>query len=222
MQNKRVVGLLAALLVAGCAIHDGRPPVSTMDVGGQVKLKSASHWQIVAADVSSQIARAFKQDNLTPRQVWVPDGSSKSRFAAVFASQLRSSLVQSGLVVADSPKTAYEVEVKTEAVWHGKSRHAYRPGTYTALATGVMVLRDAIINGSDPVGAVIGVAAAYDVAKTIDEFSGRPFTELVLTTAIRHNGNYVLHRTDVYYVDEVDVALFETGARDFAVVGTKQ
>lgn len=221
MRNTAILGLLPALFLSGCAIHDGRPAVSTLDVPSQTKLKSASHWQVVATDVATQIDASLKQNNQAGTPIWVPAGNPGSAFSKVFASQLQSSLMQRGLSVVDQQGGALEVSVTTEAVWHGADRHVYRPGTYTALTAGVLVLRDAVLHHANPVGPIMGAAVALDVARTVEEFSGRPFTEIVLTTSVKKGSAFVMHRTDVYYVDEVDAALFDIRQREFKVVGQK-
>lgn len=221
MRNTAILGLLPALFLSGCVIHDGRPTVSTLDVPAQTKLKSASHWQVVATDVATQIDASFKESNLEATPLWVPASNPGSTFSNVFSSQLQSSLMKRGLSVVDQKAGALEVSVKTEAVWHGVDRDAYRPGTYTALAAGVLVIRDAVLRHANPVGPIMGLALAVDAAKTIEEFSGRPFTEIVLTTSVKKDGAFIMHRTDVYYVDGVDAGLFDTRHREFKIVGQK-
>lgn len=212
---------IATIATGGCTIFDGRPAVATLEPPAQVKLKSAAHWQIVANDIGSQINANITSKNLGNQAIRVPVDSTSSKFAKVFASQLQSSLLQSGMKVVDGKENALEVSVTTEEVWHGPYRHVYRPGSITALTGGVLVLRDAFLNSATPINAVIGAAIGLDAAKTIEEFSGRPFTEIVLTTSVKQGNTFVMHRTDVYYVDEVDVSLFDSGQRQFRIVGVK-
>jgi hypothetical protein len=221
MRKTVIPGLLSVLLVSGCAIHDARPLVSDPEVPAQYKLKSAAHWQVVAADVASQVDAGLKQGNFARVPLQVSDGKPGSKFSTVFASQLRSRLVQQGLTVVESSPAAIDVSVAVEQVRHGKPRRAYRPGILTALTAGVLVVRDAVLHESSVNVTGMAFAMALDASQSLQEFLERPSTEVVLTTALKHNGIYVMHRTDVYYVDEVDAGLFDGGQRQFNVVGMK-
>ena len=55
-----------------------------------------------------------------------------------------------------------------------------------------------------------GLAAAIGADYIASESSGGPTaTELVLTTTITSGGRYLVRKTDVYYVEEVDAPLMQ-------------
>jgi len=213
---------------SGCAIYDGRPAVKTVEVEDQAKLKSASHWRVMADDVATHIDLSVRAANVLDPMVVVAEQPG-SQFSKVFASQLRAGLLQRRLPVAD--RAALEVSFVVENVRHATFSHRYRPGSITALTGGVLVVRDAVLYGSNPVLATMGVAIALDAIATQNEISNRPLTEVVLSTSVRRGGTYVAQRTDVYYIDEADARLFAEPApppppapdtsRQFRVVGAR-
>ena len=210
----RTLYILALLAVStGCAIHDGRPPVANYNPEAQHKLKSVTHWQIVADDIASQIEPVAKAGN---QSVFVPTSSATS-FSKVFSSQLRSSLLKKGVKVPSAAESgALVINVNVDEVRH-VTLNRYKPGTLTALAAGVLVLREA----TDTIRSTIGAGAALLVAKDAYKFTEldkRPSTEIVITTTAEKNTQYAIHRTDAYYIDSVDSSLFTDTGHQFPVV----
>lgn len=213
--KKSIQGLIMfSLLAGGCAIQDGRPPVATFSVEPEYKLKSATHWQVVANDIANHIERVSAGND---NRVFVPANSS-TVFGRVFSSQLRSSLISKGVAVSSVPDGAIRVSVAAEEVQH-VSIARYAPGTLTALGAGVLVLGDAADGRHNVTGALGAVLVAADVAASLIEMQKRPTTEIVLTTSMERDGRFLLHRSDTYYVDEVDTSLFTVTGKQFAIVG---
>ncbi|MFN5080017.1 MAG: hypothetical protein ACK5EV_04750 [Burkholderiales bacterium] len=207
-----------AALASGCALNDGRPMSSTMEIAPVPKLKSSTHWQVVANDVANNLITTARDQQ---KPLWITD-VPKTKFGAVFSSQLLSNLVSSGVVVSRSSPEALQISFSTEEVQHLSPWH-YKPGTLTVLSTNVAVIRGALLGTilrNTPSGAIIGLGVGNDIALTLNEMSERPSTEIVLTTKIERNGQLLMHRTDSYYIDGVDSSLFSapTG-KNFKVVG---
>lgn len=210
--------LFSVAALTGCASYfDGRPRAGVIAVSEQAKLQSASHWQIVADDIASQISKTLKSRNLPATPLWVPPAAQQSKFSSVFASQLRSGLLRQGVSVSDGKESALEVSITVEDVRHGVQRR-YAPGTLTALTAGILVLRDAVLGDINPGGAIAAIGIGSDIALSVREAQKIPNTEIVLTTAIKKDGLFIVHKTDVYYVDDVDSGLFTPG-KEFKVVG---
>jgi hypothetical protein len=199
-------------LLTGCAIHDGKPKVATFEVTEQNKLKSASHWRVVAEDVAAQISKK------APAQpVYVPAGV-ETTFSKVFASQLKSSLLAKGYALSSTRAGALEISVAVEEVQH-VTVSRYTPGTLSKLAAGVLVLREFTDTSRQAAGAVAGLLIAEDAVRSIQEMGKRPSTEIVLTSVATKNGAVLSHNTDVYYLDSVDSSLFSVTGRQFKVLG---
>lgn len=211
--------LLIAAALAGCALNDGRPSVSGFDTPGQGKLKSAAHWQVVANDVAAQVAASVKAANLAAPLVVAP-AAPAGTFSRVFSSQLRSALLAQGAAVGEPRPGTLEITVAVDEVRHNVQPERYRPGLLTMLTAGVLVLRQAFVfdrlSGNEALG-VLGVGV--DAVRSAEEIARRPATEIVLTTALRLDGRFLMHRSDVYYIDDADASLYTPPAREFRLVG---
>ena len=233
------MGATIGLGIVGCTSYDGRPMVSTYSPPPEHKLKSITHWDIIANDVATQI-----QDTLQPPQppesvdkpvnsqppkpishqaVYISSPSSTD-FDKVFSSQLKSSLLAKGFDVRTSPKDALVINFKVNSVYHVPTKRSsdYVPGTLTALAGGVLVIRDAALYNPTTSGLVattLGIAGAVDLYALWVEMNKRPNTEIALTTSAEVGDKYIIHRTDSYYIDTVDTGLFTVSkSKDFDVV----
>ncbi len=212
--NINVIVLFGFLiLTTGCAIHDGRPPVARYTPEAQHKLKSVTHWQIVADDIASQIEPVAKAGN---QSVFVPTTPATS-FSKVFSSQLRSSLLKKGVRVSSAESGALVINVNVDEVRH-VTLDRYKPGTLTALAAGVLVLREATDSLRSTIGAGAALLVAADAYRTFTELDKRPSTEIVITTTAEKNAQFAIHKTDAYYIDSVDSSLFTETGRQFPVV----
>ena len=225
-----ICSVLALCILSGCISYDGRPTVATLQSAPQIKLKSAAHWKVVSQDVAEQVAATLKSQALDGTPVYVPS-SSDTAFGKVFSSELRSSLLAKRVPVSSSNKSTLQLDIHVDEVQH-LVRRQYRPGSLTALAAGVAVLSRGFLAGGglrtarnaarDETAAIATVLVGADVIGAINESNSRPTTEIVLTTSITRDGRFVMHNTDVYYVDEVDTGLFDSGARVFAVDGSNR
>lgn len=209
----RTVGAALALtaMVVGCATPYSEVPLATnFPTTKQPKVQAAAHWNTIAGDVASQISSKLAER----RPLHVAQPATKTAFDRAFANQLTSALVAGGHTVLKSPGGALTVEVDTQVVSFSPDRPQYRHvGTATALTTGVWALRNVSI---DTVGRVLGagvaVAAGFDTYTWFQsEFASgeTPKTEIIVTTSVSDNNQYVSRSTSVYYVADSDKALYE-------------
>lgn len=205
----RVVASLcaAAVVLSGCAAHDGRPAQAYFDVPPEYKLKSARHWRVVANDIAVNIQKVVKAPDV---QVYVSVPPEPATiFSRVFASQLKSSLFDNAIAITPFEAGSHSVTVTVDTVRH-VTLPTYTPGSFSLLAAGVKVLRESQRVGgtiSQDLGQVV-IAGGTDAALTYRDEHRRPSLEVVLTTSIAHQGRYVFHSTDSYYLDGVDACLF--------------
>lgn len=143
---------ILSFLLIGCTTYDGRPMVATYNPPPEYKLKSITHWNIIANDVASQIESTLQPTDTSSS----PDQAKKSRqipslyilgsnatdFDKVFSSQLESSLLAKGFEVKSTPKDALTINFRVNAIRHMQQRNnvEYEPGTLTAIAAGVLVI----------------------------------------------------------------------------------
>ncbi|MDP2832629.1 MAG: hypothetical protein Q8Q28_04915 [Pseudomonadota bacterium] len=114
--------------------------------------------------------------------------------------------------------------METQVVRQASSRYAVAPGTFTLLTAGVWVLRNAIVDtwsGGTIAGVLLGTAIATDVlnAKDANPIGHPPtHTELIVTTSVTSKGQYVMRRSVVYYIEDIDGSLYRQ-AMEWKVVG---
>jgi hypothetical protein len=202
-------------LLSGCAVHEGRPPVKIFDVPAQGKLKSASHWAVVANDVALNIKNV---ETVQGRPIFfIMD--EKTQFEKIFSPQLQSGLVSQGVPVAVTATNALTLKVRIDSVRH-EIIETYRPGTMSSLAAGIQVAR-----GIETASQVLNIASALAIAEDIYRSNAdnrlRPRTEIAITVAVDDGAKLIFSRTDVYYIEDADERLFREPERPrtYRIVG---
>lgn len=212
---KTAISIFAvALLAAGCASEV--PIATTHPLTTQQKLKSASHWDIIAKDTAQQAMAGLAKANLAGVPVTVGTQQPNAPFQEGFRTFLITRLVEDGQPVM---QTGADVEVQFEAqvVHLPTNGSATIPGALTALATGIGVVRQAHKWGdATQAGAILGLAALADFGSGYS--TPVTMTEVIVTTSVLRAGKYIARKTDVYYLDDADGSLYEQ-MKTWKVVG---
>jgi hypothetical protein len=107
-------------------------------------------------------------------------------------------------------------------VRHGSNRYAHLPGSLTVLTAGVWVFRDLAWSSSGALPASLLMAGLADWGMGYLAGGATP-TELVVTTSILEDGRYVMRRSDIYYLEDTDLALFvDAKSRNFDVSASER
>lgn len=224
-----VLALATAISCTGCVTNTAlMPQAERYAVSTQKKPMAVQHWGVIAADVATQTKLVLDKNNfLNQRALYVAPGNSV--FEQSFSHYMISNLVARGIPVANSPQGAVEVKYEVQVVQHkagfNPADQSYVPGTATAGVAGLWILRDAVLHASRDawIAGTVGIAAAYDVYKLLEKdnhLTSPTNTELVITTSIADNGRYQMHKTDAYYIEQAEAALFEPNvfAKNWGVV----
>ncbi|TWI67471.1 hypothetical protein IP91_01584 [Pseudoduganella lurida] len=212
-----------ATLLAGCAVPYSPAPLATnFPTTRQDKLQAAAHWNAIADHVEQRIVADMKKHPQRP--FYVAEDREASPFKRALTTQLVTSLVKDGYVVARSPAGAWKVEIDIQAVTFTRNRPQYRySGAATAVVTGAWVLSDI-----DPVVGVVALAGAGDAYHWFhSQFApgATPQTELIVTLSVGDQFRYLARSTSAYYVADTDRALYGIREDDaplvkkFTVVG---
>lgn len=199
----RICGLLALmglLLLPACS----RVPVASNHVVSlQKKAKSAHHWDLLADDVAAQINQAINSNSISVKKRFaIAPPNSESSFNKAFNNFLINGLVNHGITVTNDKNDVSALSFEIQLIKHNSSRYTHIPGSFSLLANGLWVLR----NASDYAQFVVP-AMALDAALTL--YSGpQTHIELVVTSSIYENNHYVYRRSDIYYIEAEDVDLF--------------
>ena len=206
---------VAAALV-GCA--SPVPVAQNFDAVQQKVARTARHWDVVAGDVAAQTLNAISKDpRLMGRSVYVANARA-TVFNTAFREFVITNLVNEGAAVSvcktdeSSPGFAQDapeivVTYETQLVKHASRTPDYQPGRYTALALGVLVIRNIILGGDETTGTIAGIA--------LSEFgyghlARAPATEIVVTTTIAEHNKFVMRRSDIYYVPDEESSLYSS------------
>lgn len=185
------------------------PVAKNFEYTSQYKVRSAGHWDLVARDVASQ-TRAMLDgagvSGATPLHVVAP--GNPSAFDLGFRDFLITELVHDGANVRIDPASALAVSYSTQVVRHNSDRPHFIPGAFTMLAGGLAAAYGLRLQHIDTkIVAGLGLAVGLDYANSINS-GGPTHTELILTTTVTRDGQYVARKTDVYYLENVDTPLF--------------
>ncbi len=212
----RLLSLIAVFFavwpLAGCI----RIPQSTgYPYTRQPKMQAAHHWSVLASDVAHQINNDLIDRGYLLDPVYVkhtcglPDtcGSGGTfAFDEGFNDLLVSHLVQSGVPTrAALEEDALVVEYKVQVLYHAATRYQWpQPGVLTALTAGIVVFRHA----PDDIIALV-TAGAVDAARATSTINGH--YEVIITTSIQDDNEYVMHRSDIYYINDKDFWHYQKG-----------
>lgn len=207
--------LFAALLATGCASEVPRP--STFPLTSQHKLKSAHHWDVIAKDAAQQAATSLVKNNLANTPVVVSTPQPDAPFQTGFRNFLITHLVDLNQPVVQKGADV-EVQFETQIVRHPSNRVASIPGELTVLTAGIIVVRQAALNWGDDsrTAGALALAGLADWGK--GHVTGVTKTEVIVTTSVTRKGQFLMRKTDVYYVEDADGALYEQ-MKQWRVVG---
>ena len=199
----------AVATMVGCASRAPIPLAENFELTVQPKVRSAGHWELLSRDVVAQTLATLDKAGVAPgTQLHVALPANPSSFDLAFRDFLITKLVQSGAPVQQMPGQTLDVTYHTQLVRHNSERPHFIPGQFTMIAAGLMAaygLRHEHLDAQ--LLATLGLTAAADYGASVN--SGGPTnTEMILTTTVSRGGQYVVRKTDVYYLENADTPLF--------------
>lgn len=192
MRTLMTVLALVPVLV-GCS-QVPKPSAHVMSY--QKKMQAAQHWQVLAQDVASQVNQDYA--SIAGSGIYVEPQSGV--FGKAFTSLLKTELIQAGVPLSESAQNAvllaFDVQlVRHKAEWPDR-RDRTQPGLWTAVATGIRVARNVTENMIIPAGVALDLWAGT--------WTTLPEHEVLITTSLEKDGNCVMRRADLYYVNDRD------------------
>jgi len=186
------------LLLAGC--NSQIPLATTYKMTGQHKMQAAEHWDILASDVAARV-RAALDDRVELRllAIDVDTDQDQGPFHKVFKELLTSQLVQRGVQVPEREENQLELIYTVQVVKHGARFQRPPPGLLTLIGAGISVSRDitaSFIYGAAPAGLLSDVAVGH--------LTSHSAQEVVVTTRLVWKNRYVMHSSDIYYINDAE------------------
>jgi len=196
---------LGSLLAVGCSRI---PQPTSYSFSTQQKMQAAYHWEVLANDVANQINSELVSRGLLDTPVYVRHSCDRPAdcgeggtfaFDEGFNDLLTTQLVNFGVPTkVRKDKDGLVVEYKIQVVYHQANRYQWpQPGVLTALTTGIMVFR----NAPWEIAAIAGAAGA-DALWSTEVTNGH--YEVIITTSMANNNLYLMRKSDIYYINDVD------------------
>ena len=190
--------------LSGCAyMHSQVPKPATYPLTYQQKMQAAEHWDVLARDVAAQTALLLNtQDTNLFSGYGVYVEPQPGVFGKAFTNMLIGHLVSSGIRVVRKRESCPVLRFETQLIKHRTCRFERPPpGAFTALATGIFVLRHITWGTLTFLG--IPGAALLDVG--IGHPAALPHHEVLITTSLTDkNDRYLLCNTNLYYINDPD------------------
>lgn len=200
MALKKTIGAAAlagaVLALTGCASEAPVPYGANYAQPTQMKVRAAGHWDLMANDVVADTLGTLQRNGLSPKTpLYVALPHNPSAFDTVFHALVVTKLVQNGASVYNTPGQQLEVSYDAQVVHH----NLQHVGGYDPQAP-----YGADGRGYNGFGATIGDADYQPITA-----AGAPaYSEVLLTTTVLRQGQYVARKSNVYYVDNAAVGQF--------------
>jgi hypothetical protein len=189
------------------------PVAETYPATGQKKMQAAHHWDVLANDVAGRVEDVLdERDDLSGVPLDV-EPAGEGVFHEVFAELLKSRLVSRGLPVAARPEGAMALASEVRLVRHNSRFQRPPPGLLTAVGTGIAVARDVT---AEWLYAAAGLGLLADVG--VGYLTTASDVEVVISSSLVHRNRYVMHTSDVYYINEPDADQYRQADIDEDVV----
>ncbi|MDH2433294.1 hypothetical protein QCD60_12010 [Pokkaliibacter sp. MBI-7] len=196
---------LMMLALGGCQqwseqnLKTAVPRADTYPYSTQQKMETAHHWDVLAKDMAERIAQSLPDHQVA---IYVEPPATATTFSTAFHSLLQSQMVKQGLHVTLEPGLgAVHTRYTAQLIQH-KDLDGARPvpGTYTVLATGLAVMRNAVKNSwenSYLALPLVGLGADYGAGRTVSNEG----MEVLITTEVVYGSNLLMSESNMYYIN---------------------
>lgn len=206
--HKKIVSSIVLLLIVYLVVSCSQVPFpTTYRLNTQKKMQAAHHWDVLAADVAEQVKIFIdRNEHLKdiPTYVSSPDTTP---FGNIFHDLLISHLITKGIVVSRINKNSITIKYEVQVLEHSDRFVRHPPFVYSALALGILVAREAPVWFTG-----LGLASLADYGRGLTT-GDLPNKEVIITTSLVSNDRYMMHKSDIYYINVPDSWHYEQGAK---------
>ncbi len=185
MPHRILLVMLAGILpavIAGCASTE-LPLATTPPLYTQDKIQAVDHWDNIANEVALRVQKSLEdRPDLITLPIYVKPPNDRP-FSLAFHALLCTRLVSRGMQVSDLPEAdTLTLEYNVQTVLHDASRGTWLP-SLASMGIGVI----ALVTG---------------------QYTSGSDHELIINSAIIHHNRYVMHLSNVVYINEDDWPLY--------------
>ena len=211
---KGVVLLLVSIaLVTGCNLVSPKPPPPLTSrapipklypLTSQEKIQAVHHWGLLAGHIANLTKNALEKKHTKPlRSIYVaPSGTTP--FEKVFHALLITKLFEAGLSISNNPKHNLVLSFDIELVKHPERFISINKNVYKSLEPGLIVKRHIPVSEFQEES-----RRDYQGDRTTglnneapDYIFTLPENEIIITTSLTYNDNYIIRNSSVYYIDD--------------------
>lgn len=215
--RRLLLPVLATLTLAACqAGYTPQPRATLFAASEQVMLRSAGHWDVLAANEAEHVKSMLPTSSLLGLPTANP---AHSPFEQAYRNMLASHLVSEGVVVALSPAAAlYQLEYDIQVVKHTDRGALWpRPGTAsTVFAIGTLAAN--VRHWSDQSLALIPAAMGLEALALWWRDTDSSITEVIVNSRVHDGVRLLAANSHVYYFKDGDQHNYTGGGRPFRVV----
>jgi hypothetical protein len=174
-------------------------------------MQSAAHWQMVAADMWTEISRRLKAGGYSETAIGLEPPAAHSQFSKAMDNFLFTEIVNHGVAV--SPAAQFTITYNVQVLQYHDHDAPVEPGLFTGVA-GAGAL--AAVGEQDGWGIGPAAAAGVPLAAAADFVNGwtpsNSETEVILTFSVVDSGSVRIRESKVYYIPDGDAALYQSGS----------
>ncbi len=181
----------------------------------QAKLQAGQHWQAIAQDAARSLGQSLSKNQrcnpgLHPcRPIHVEEPEYTTEFSRAFVNALITALVQQGINVSQAPDAALLLHLDVQPVRFAPDRPQYRhAGLARELGPGIWALQDVTEISPRDLDKHPNPPDTLHWFRTEFAAGATPRTEIVLTLSVMDGIRYAARSTNVYYVAESDLPLY--------------
>jgi len=213
---------LALLSLGGCTVTSDAPRALNFPPALQHKAIAATHWSLIANDMAEHLKSTVAKNSATVLHVAEP---KPSEFSQAFRNLLISALVNKGVIVAKTKENnALAIDIDVQLVKF--SPHRFQNSYFDRalpLTEGLLAV-NGIVSRSEAEGVdSLSKAALVDWndGRYLSRMAGgyTPSRELIITVSATDNLQYLARRTNVYYILDRDMGLYDKPAKNIIVTG---
>lgn len=217
MKNIIILAVAALVLSACHSGHTPQPRATLFPATSQNMLRSAAHWDVLAAHEASTVRTAIQS---APSAVYIAEPSIRqSPFEQAYYNMLISHLVDNGVQVVLRPQGAgYIMDYEIQVVIHeDRKRLTPRPGTATA-AFAIATMGANVRHWSDQALVMIPLALGLESLSMLWKDTKGSVAEVIVASRVNDGQRLISADSRVYYFSADDMHNFEGQGRAFQVV----
>jgi len=192
-----LMAVVITALVTGCASTGPEtPPVSSRD-----EIQTTRHWDLIARDVAAQIQLALENAGIYDSVPIYLKTSDETPFGEIFRRLLTNQLERLGISMVWKETDAVLFIDNTVIVICQNERRVTDPlsGTFevfTDLSEAIVVARSSVSQSIEPDDRSVSEMDTGKLAKEL------PPTEVIITTLLASEIDYLMQNSDIYYIDD--------------------